>query len=150
MGSSESVGHRLSLPTRSLPKPPTLCRLTGRNWTLARGVRSIPHVGAPRSGDCGPSTANPQAREDGRETTDDALWLALCAAPAEGAEVSELMRVTGWKRTKLYRHLREYAQAGRAVQVSRGRWRVDSRRAVTVSDRPAGRPIPPPRTRVCT
>ena len=46
------------------------------------------------------------------------LWLALCNAPAEGSEVSELMRVTGWKRTKLYRHLQEHAEAGRAIQVS--------------------------------
>jgi hypothetical protein len=68
---------------------------------------------------------------------------SLCAAPAEGAEISELMRITGWKRTKLYRHLREHAQAGRAIQVSRGRWRADHRRAVTVSARPAGRPVPP-------
>ena len=29
------------------------------------------------------------------------------------------MRMTGMKRTKLYRHLREHAEAGRAVQVSR-------------------------------
>ena len=57
-------------------------------------------------------------------TTDDVLWLALCAAPAEGMEISELMRITGWRRTKLYRHLREQAEAGRAVLVSRGRWRA--------------------------
>ena len=58
------------------------------------------------------------------ETTDDALWLALCQAPDEGTGIGELMRITGWKRTKLYRHLREHAEAGRAIQVSRGRWRA--------------------------
>jgi hypothetical protein len=42
------------------------------------------------------------------------------------------MRITGWKRTKLYRHLREYAEAGRAIQVSRGYWRA----------RAAGEPLP--------
>ena len=52
------------------------------------------------------------------------LWLALCNAPAEGLEVSELMRITGWKRTKLYRHLQEHARAERAIQVGRGRWRA--------------------------
>jgi hypothetical protein len=41
-----------------------------------------------------------------------------CEIPAEG------LRITGWKRTKLYRHLREHAEAGRAIQVSRGRWRA--------------------------
>ena len=44
---------------------------------------------------------------------------------------------------ELYRHLRQYAEAGRAIQVSRGRWRAQSHRgAVTVSDRPADRPVP--------
>ncbi len=57
-------------------------------------------------------------------TAEDALWLALCVAPEEGTEIGELMRMTGMKRTKLYRHLREHAEAGRAVQVSRGHWRA--------------------------
>jgi hypothetical protein len=57
-------------------------------------------------------------------TAEDALWLALCVAPEEGTEIGELMRITGMKRTKLYRHLREHAEAGRAIQVSRGHWRA--------------------------
>jgi DNA segregation ATPase FtsK/SpoIIIE-like protein len=61
-----------------------------------------------------------------RETADNALWLALCQAPDEGMEVGDLMRITGWKRTKLSRHLRQYADAGQAVQVSRGRWRAQA------------------------
>jgi hypothetical protein len=76
------------------------------------------------SRDSGPATGNSQTQPDVPETTDDALWLALCAAPPEGTDVSELMRITGWKRTKLYRHLREYAEAGRAIRVSGGRWRA--------------------------
>jgi len=71
-----------------------------------------------------PEEANPEASQNEQETTDNALWLALCNAPAEGLEVSELMRITGWKRTKLYRHLREYADAGRVILVSRGHWRA--------------------------
>ena len=71
-----------------------------------------------------PEEANPETTQNEQETTDNALWLALCNAPAEGLEVSELMRITGWKRTKLYRHLREYADAGRAILVSRGHWRA--------------------------
>jgi DNA segregation ATPase FtsK/SpoIIIE-like protein len=70
------------------------------------------------------SAPNSEETEEVRETTDSALWQALCAAPPEGWATSELMRITGWKRTKLYRHLREYAETGRAVQVSRGRWRA--------------------------
>ena len=45
-------------------------------------------------------------------------------ASNEGAEISELMRVTGMSRPTLYRRLAEHARAGRAVQVSRGRWRA--------------------------
>ena len=77
-----------------------------------------------QSSDSAPAPDNSQETEEARETTDSALWQALCAAPAEGWTTSELMRITGWKRTKLYRHLREYAEAGRAIQVSRGRWRA--------------------------
>jgi len=61
---------------------------------------------------------------DTQPETDDALWLALLQAPDEGTDIGDLMRITGWKRTKLYRHLREHAEAGRAIQVSRGRWRA--------------------------
>jgi len=55
-------------------------------------------------------------------TPEGALWLALCAAPDEGADIAELMRLSGMSRATLYRHLAEYARAGRAIQVSRGRW----------------------------
>jgi hypothetical protein len=55
-------------------------------------------------------------------TAEDALWSALCMAPDEGSEVGVLITLTGLSRPTLYRHLREHAQAGRAIQVSRGRW----------------------------
>jgi DNA-binding IclR family transcriptional regulator len=41
-----------------------------------------------------------------------------------GAEVGELMRVTGMSRPTVYRHLHEHVRAGRVIQVSRGRWRA--------------------------
>lgn len=63
---------------------------------------------------------------------EDALWLALCAAPDEGWDTGELMRYTGMKRATLYRHLREHVNQGRAYQVSRGRWR-----ARTIPDEPS-------------
>jgi hypothetical protein len=68
--------------------------------------------------------ANSRTTTDATGKTDEALWLALCAAPEEGTDVGELMRITGWKRTKLYRHLREHGEAGRAIRVSGGRWRA--------------------------
>jgi S-DNA-T family DNA segregation ATPase FtsK/SpoIIIE len=57
-------------------------------------------------------------------TQEDALWVALCDAPDEGADIAELMRASGMTRPTLYRHLAAHADAGRAVQVSRGRWRA--------------------------
>jgi DNA segregation ATPase FtsK/SpoIIIE-like protein len=71
-----------------------------------------------------PATSDSPKTADARDTADNALWLALCQAPNEGTEIGKLMRITGWKRTKLYRNLRQYADAGRAIQVSRGRWRA--------------------------
>ncbi|HEX3955627.1 MAG TPA: hypothetical protein VHZ03_03230, partial [Trebonia sp.] len=38
--------------------------------------------------------------------------------------LAELMRASGMTRPTLYRHLAGHADAGRAVQVSRGRWRA--------------------------
>ena len=59
-------------------------------------------------------------------TVEDALWLALCLTSDEGSAIAELTRVTGMSRPTLYRRLREHARAGRAVQVSRGRWRAST------------------------
>jgi hypothetical protein len=62
---------------------------------------------------------------------DEALWFALCLAPDEETDVGELLRLTGMSRPPLYRRLAEHTKAGRAVQVSRGRWR-----AVTAEEPP--------------
>lgn len=51
-----------------------------------------------------------------------ALWIALQRAPGRGLSVRELMATTEMGRTWVYRRLHEHATAGRAVQVSRGRW----------------------------
>jgi S-DNA-T family DNA segregation ATPase FtsK/SpoIIIE len=64
--------------------------------------------------------------QPGETSADDALWLALCIAPEEGTEIGELMRATGMSRPTLYRYLSQHAKAGRAVQVSRGRWRANT------------------------
>jgi DNA segregation ATPase FtsK/SpoIIIE-like protein len=75
----------------------------------------------------------PGGPPDGYDTTtpEGALWLALCAAPDNGADIAELMRLSGMTRPTLYRHLAAHAQAGRAIQVTRGRWR-----ATTTEDGP--------------
>lgn len=61
---------------------------------------------------------------DDRDSPGALLWLALCVAPPEGADIAELMNASGMTRPTLYRHLAEHSRAGRAVQVSRGRWRA--------------------------
>jgi DNA-binding IclR family transcriptional regulator len=50
------------------------------------------------------------------------LWVALCDAPEDGADVSELMRATGLARSTVYKYLAQLAEQGRAVQVGWGRW----------------------------
>ncbi|MGH3303871.1 MAG: FtsK/SpoIIIE domain-containing protein [Streptosporangiaceae bacterium] len=66
----------------------------------------------------------PGSPEGDRESPGALLWFALCVAPAEGASIAELMSSSGMNRTTLYRHLTDHARAGRAIQVSRGRWRA--------------------------
>jgi S-DNA-T family DNA segregation ATPase FtsK/SpoIIIE len=76
------------------------------------------------SDDGGPADLSQPDRPEDTATADDALWFALCLAPKEGTEVGVLMTLTGMSRPTLYRHLAQHAKAGRAVQVSRGRWRA--------------------------
>jgi DNA segregation ATPase FtsK/SpoIIIE-like protein len=72
--------------------------------------------------------ADPHEPSDERQGSDDALWLALCVAPDEDYDIAELIRLTGMSRPTLYRRLREHADEGRAIQVSRGRWRAPASR----------------------
>ena len=87
--------------------------------TSRRAIESAgrPHVPSADSGPAGsPDTA------DAREPAGTALSLAPCPALDDGTGVTELMRMTGWTRTRLDRHLRQPADAGRAIGVSGGRW----------------------------
>ena len=73
-------------------------------------------------GDSNRAGADPPADES--DAAENALWLALSVAPEEGCGIAELIRLTGMTRSTLYRHLREHARQGHAIQVSRGRWRA--------------------------
>ena len=64
------------------------------------------------------------ADDSDQATQQGALWRTLCDAPDVGADIAELMRASGMTRPTLYRHLAAHAAAGRAIQVSRGRWRA--------------------------
>jgi S-DNA-T family DNA segregation ATPase FtsK/SpoIIIE len=98
---SISLGALHHIPTPAEPAP----------WYLAGAQH-----------DAGEPEDTPDAYEPA--TQEDALWVALCDAPDEGADIAELMRASGMTRPTLYRHLSAHADAGRAVQVSRGRWRA--------------------------
>jgi S-DNA-T family DNA segregation ATPase FtsK/SpoIIIE len=52
------------------------------------------------------------------------LWAALSLAPDDGITVPELMEATGMSRPWIYLRLRELADLGQVIQVSRGRWRA--------------------------
>ena len=55
---------------------------------------------------------------------EEVLWEALCDVPEDGADVAELMRMTGLGRTAVYKYLALLAGQGRAVKVGWGRWRA--------------------------
>jgi S-DNA-T family DNA segregation ATPase FtsK/SpoIIIE len=63
------------------------------------------------------------ARSEPEDGPDAVLWEMLAGAPAEGTPVPLLIQATGMSRPWIYQRLRELADAGRVVQVSRGRWR---------------------------
>ena len=64
-------------------------------------------------------------RMDGAQDAPEAiLWAALSLAPDDGVTAPELMEATGMSRPWIYQRLRELAERGHVIQVSRGRWRA--------------------------
>ena len=55
---------------------------------------------------------------------EELLWDALRSVPEDGADVAELMRITGLGRTAVYKYLALLAGQGLAVKVAWGRWRA--------------------------
>ena len=52
------------------------------------------------------------------------MWAVLSLAPDDGITAPELMTATGMSRPWIYFRLRELAEAGQVIQVSRGHWRA--------------------------
>jgi len=101
---------------------------TGRAWEQAAPCEDASEPVAPWHGASDarsdPNGPGGTPADGGTTTSADALWLALCTALDEGADITELMRLSGMTRPTLYRHLGQHARAGQAIQVSRGRWRA--------------------------
>jgi hypothetical protein len=62
--------------------------------------------------------------EDDTDAPEVILWAALMVAPPEGTTVPDLVTETGMSRPWVYLRLREFADRGQVIQVSRGRWRA--------------------------
>jgi hypothetical protein len=79
-----------------------------------------------RTGDAQSDPDEPDVPVSGPDTVtpEGALWAALCAVPEDGADVAELMRMTGLRRSTVYKYLAQLAEQGRAEQVGWGRWRA--------------------------
>jgi FtsK/SpoIIIE family len=77
--------------------------------------------------DLGPPDApedDPAVVHDAEDAPEEILWAALSLAPDDGITVPELMEATGMSRPWIYLRLRELADLGQVIQVSRGRWRA--------------------------
>jgi S-DNA-T family DNA segregation ATPase FtsK/SpoIIIE len=62
--------------------------------------------------------------DDMTAAPDAMLWAALCVGPEDGSTVPDLMTATGMSRPWIYLRLRELAEQGHVIQVTRGRWRA--------------------------
>lgn len=79
------------------------------------------------SADASETPLDETAALDGSESSESpetALWSLLVTAPDEGIPVPHLIQASGKSRRWVYYQLNGLANAGRAVQVSRGRWRA--------------------------
>lgn len=112
----------ISAPEHTTPRPARAYLVTDAQVrdtaaTYAGNQPAVLMLAGPESQDTDP---------EGRHAADPeaALMDALVAAPADGVTVPELVIATRMSRPWVYLRLREYADAGRVVQVARGRWRA--------------------------
>ena len=71
-----------------------------------------------------PPDPDAMTTDSGGDGPDTLLWLALMLAPEDGTTVPDLMTATGMSRPWIYLRLRDLAEQGHVIQVSRGRWRA--------------------------
>ncbi len=71
-----------------------------------------------------PPDPDTMTTDSGGDGPDTMLWIALMLAPHDGTTVPDLMTATGMSRPWIYLRLRDLAEQGHVIQVSRGRWRA--------------------------
>jgi hypothetical protein len=86
-------------------------------------------VPSPSRGNWSTPRASPDEPKDAPGGNDgsslaDVLWDALRSVPEDGADVAELMRLTGLGRSAVYKYLALLTEQDRAVRVGWGRWRA--------------------------
>ena len=96
--------------------------------TVTRHAAGRPRLRTEPAATTDPTTEQPALPQpSGGDRTADAeaaLWAALREAGDAGLSVADLEHATGMGRRWIYYRLRRHAQAGRAVQTARGRWRA--------------------------
>jgi S-DNA-T family DNA segregation ATPase FtsK/SpoIIIE len=121
----------ISDPEHDTPRRARACLITDHDVTrtVARNATGRPRLSTESAGGAPDATANQPdhpdpSRGDGTADAEAALWVALRDAADAGLSVADLERLTGMGRRWVYYRLRRHAQAGRAVQTARGRWRA--------------------------
>jgi hypothetical protein len=118
-GQAGRNGHAPAWPARPSPLPRAL-PMTGPGLVKPPAASSTGQAGLMRPR---PIAGLPVRRDlRTRKTADTGPWLPPCQAPANGADVTGLARMTRWTRTRPGRH-RRYADAGGAIGASGGRRR---------------------------
>ena len=123
-GQAGRNGHApASWPARPAPLLPRALPMTGPGPVKPPAASSTGRTGLMRPRPVA-GLPVPPGPAHARDTAGTAPWLPPCQAPEGGADVTGLARMTRRTRTRLDRHRRRYAGAGRAIGVSGGRWRV--------------------------
>ena len=122
-GQAGRNGHApASWPARPAPLLPRTMPMTGPGPVTPPAASSTGRTGLMRPRPAAGLPVRRELRTRGKQPAPP--WLPLCQAPGNGADVTGLVRMTRRTRTRLDRHRRRYAAAGRAIGVSGGRWRV--------------------------